>query len=203
MKPLTRADLRPNAAYAAVREQTRADVIDLKARRRLHVGPCVSLVFENRETLSFQIQEMMRVEHIESEGGIQAELDTYNTLMPGGSDLSATCFIEITDQARIEALLGQFIGLDKPGAMALRLSHGRTIGAAFEAGRSEADGDGGGRISAVHYVRFPFTREDIAWWRSNQGEAFLAVELPRYSHMARIPDAMRRELARDFDHGPA
>ena len=194
MKPLERSDILDNVAYVPVRDTFRTRVIQLKERRRLLVGPSVSFAFENRETLKLQIQEMMRVERIESEEAIQAELETYNSLMPTGTDLSSTCFIEITDQARIEELLKQFIGLDQPGAATLRLSNGHTVPARFEPGRSEAD-----RISAVHYVRFPFTHDDVAWWRSGQGEAVLAIDLPRYAHMARVPDAVRRELAADFD----
>jgi hypothetical protein len=193
MKPLTRSDLRDHRQYELVREAERARIIQLKAARRVHVGNLVTFVFENRDTLLFQVQEMVRVERIDRPDAVQAELDTYNALMPAGADLSATCFLEITDQTGIEAVLRQFVGLDQAGAVKLRLGGGRVISAWFEPGRSEAE-----RISAVHYVRFRFTPADIAWWRSGEGEALLEIDLPQYAHMTRLTPAQRTALGGDF-----
>ena len=193
MKTLSLSDLRDNQRYELVRDTERARIIQLKGTRRVHVGNLVTFVFENRETLLFQVQEMLRVERIERPDAVQVELDVYNALMPAGQDLSATCFLEITDQARIEAILHQFLGLDQPGAVRLRLGNGHVVPAWFEPGRSEAE-----RTSAVHYVRFRMTPEDIAWWRTGQGEVLLEIDLPEYSHLTRLTPAQRAALASDF-----
>jgi hypothetical protein len=145
-------------------------------------------------TLRFQVQEMVRVERIVKPEAIQAELDVYNSLMPTGRELSATCFIEVTDRSQIQPTLDRFLGLDQPGAVIMELGNGSSTRAQFEDGRSEAD-----RISAVHYVRFPFTTADVVWWRSEAGRASLAVQLPDYSYRTDVPMPMRKSLARDFD----
>lgn len=90
MNALTPQDLLPAAEYERQREQFRSQIITLKQRRRTSVGPLVTLIFENRETLRFQTQEMIRVEHILDPHKIQDELDVYNALMPGAGELSAT-----------------------------------------------------------------------------------------------------------------
>ena len=91
--------------YEKVREERRHQVIALKARRRVEVGPYLSFVFENRETLLFQIQEMCRAERIIDDAKVQEEIDVYNALLPGPGELSATMFIEIEDMARIKPTL--------------------------------------------------------------------------------------------------
>jgi hypothetical protein len=81
-----------------LREDRRRRVIALKERRRVEVGPYLSFVFENRETLLFQIQEMCRAERIIDDARIQEEIDVYSALLPGPGELSATLFIEIADK---------------------------------------------------------------------------------------------------------
>ena len=100
MKQLIQTDLLSMADYERQREQFRSQIIALKQRRRISVGPLITLVFENRETLRFQTQEMIRVERILEPHKVQEELDVYNVLMPGSGELSATLLIEITEQDR-------------------------------------------------------------------------------------------------------
>src|SRR5262245_31070055 len=88
-------------AYEKVRERMRASVIALKTGRRVAPGPQLTVLFENRETVLFQIQEMVRTERIVDAGKIQAEIDAYAPLLPGGGELSATLFIEIPDLVRM------------------------------------------------------------------------------------------------------
>src|SRR5215831_19913026 len=83
--------------YEKVREERRRKVMDAKRARRVAVGRYLSFVFENRETVLFQIQEMCRAERITAEDKVQEEIDVYNALLPGASELSATMFIEIED----------------------------------------------------------------------------------------------------------
>ncbi len=98
--------------YEKVREETRARIIELKGRRRVSIGRHLSFVFENRDTLLFQIQEMCRVERITDDARVQDELDVYNTLLPRRGELSATLFIEITEKDQIQSVLGRFMGID-------------------------------------------------------------------------------------------
>src|SRR5438552_10146584 len=96
------ADLR---AYERERDAFRTQVKELKRRRRVSVGPLVTLVFENRDTIRFQVQEMARAERILTDEGIQTELDVYNPLIPGPGWLSATLLVELTSkEARMEWL---------------------------------------------------------------------------------------------------
>ena len=119
MKPITRQDVIPFEDYERQRETFRSRIIALKQRRRISVGPLITLVFENRETLRFQTQEMIRVEHILDPHKVQDELDVYNVLMPGCGELSATLLIEITEQDRMNEWLDVFMGLDHGETLAI------------------------------------------------------------------------------------
>jgi hypothetical protein len=148
MKPLRIEEIRNLHEYETERPEFRQRVIGLKARRRLPLGPLMTVVFENRDTVRFQVQEMLRVERIVQPDKVQHELDVYNELLPGPGEVAATLFIEITDQERIQTILDGFIGLDEPGR--LRMSVGEaSFPARFAPGQSRED-----RISAVHYIRF-------------------------------------------------
>ncbi len=148
MNPLTIGDISNLHEYELERAALRGRVIDLKSRRRVPLGPLMTLVFENRDTVRFQIQEMLRVERIVKPDKVLHEVETYNELLPGPGEIAATLFIEITDQARIQPILDEFIGLDAPGRLVLRIG-GTAYPATFAPGQSRED-----RISAVHYIRF-------------------------------------------------
>jgi hypothetical protein len=149
MNRLTSSDISNLHEYELERPDFRSRVIALKSRRRVPIGPLMTLVFENRDTVRFQIQEMLRVERIVQPEKVQHELDVYNELLPGAGEVAATLFIEITEQPRIQEILDGFIGLDEPGHLALTVGKGR-YPALFAPGQSRED-----RISAVHYIRFP------------------------------------------------
>src|SRR3954470_21761191 len=113
------ADLR---AYERERADFRREVIVLKQRRRVPVGPHVTLLFENRDTIRFQIQEMARAEKILSDEGIQNELDVYNPLIPEPGHLAATLFVELTSEAELREWLPKLVGIE--GAVELRIGQG-------------------------------------------------------------------------------
>jgi hypothetical protein len=102
MKAIAPEDIIPHQEYERQREAFRANIIALKQRRRMSVGPCITMVFENHETVKFQIQEMIRVERIFDPVKVQDELDVYNALLPAPGELSATLLIEITQDAIME-----------------------------------------------------------------------------------------------------
>ncbi len=147
MQKLTEKDLWPAPVYEKTRDEYRARIIALKAPRRVQLGDSVTLLFENRDTVKFQVQEMLRAEHLETPEGIQAELDVYNGLLPGEGELSATLMIDVTEEKEIPVMLNKLVGLEE----ALCLVFGaHEIAASFEQGRSD-----GARVSAVQFVRFP------------------------------------------------
>ena len=109
MKPIELAEVKDIAEYERIRPALRARVIALKNDRRIAVGPHITFLFENRETVLAQVQEMMRAERIVHEDKIQHELDTYNRLLPDDGELSATMFIEVTDPGRIRQELARLL----------------------------------------------------------------------------------------------
>jgi hypothetical protein len=194
MNPLILNDILDLSQYERVRELFRREIICLKKNRRVPIGDRISLVFENQKTIIFQIQEMMRAERITDLNKIQAELDIYNTLLPSGSDLSATLFIEIEDASEIKAQLDRFQGLDKEDCLSIELPDGRRIAAEFEPGHSKED-----RISAVHYIRFRFSPQDIKTFRTNLGEVRIAIRHPQYIESTVLDAETRRSLSHDLD----
>lgn len=177
--------------YETARPEFRRRVIELKSRRRVAVGPLVTLVFENRDTALFQIQEMLRAERIVDPAKVQDEIDVYNTLLPDAGEVAATLFIEITDEARVKPVLDAFIGLDEGRSLWMEVG-GEQFFATFEAGHGRED-----KISAVHYVRFPLGargREALA----SSGPASLVLAHGEYAARAELPPETVGELIEDL-----
>ena len=149
MKPITIEKIQSLQEYELGREDFRRNIIDLKKRRRVSLGPLMTFVFENRDTVRFQIQEMLRIERIVRPDRVQQEIDVYNDLLPRVDEVAATLFIEVTQLEKVQETLDRFVGLDGPGRLVL-IAGGERAPALFAAGQSRED-----RISAVHYVRFP------------------------------------------------
>ena len=192
MKQLIQTDLVSTAEYEQQREQFRAQIIALKQRRRISVGPLVTLVFENRETLRFQTQEMIRVEHILDPHKVQEELDVYNALMPGSGELSATLLIELTEQDRMKEWLDRFMGLDHGETVAICAGTEQAFGE-FEGGHSHET-----KISAVHFVRFRPTASMTAAFADLRQSVMLTVHHHEYHAEAPVPGSMREEWLSDL-----
>ena len=139
--------------YEKVREEMRRRVIALKRTRRVAVGPYLSFVFENRDTLLFQIQEMCRVERITDDAKIQDEIDVYGALLPRPGELSATLMIEIADKEQIKPVLDRFMGIDTGQCVWIQVGKEFAVAGEFEAGHSDEEK---GKLAAVHFVRFTF-----------------------------------------------
>jgi len=193
MKALTPSDIIPPADYERQREGFRARIIALKQRRRVSVGPLITLVFENRETLLFQIQEMVRVEQIFDPAKVQEELDVYNALLPATGELSATLLIEITDEARMKEWLDAFMGLDHGQKVAITVGGERSY-AAFEGGHSHET-----KISAVHFVRFPVPPAMKVLLADLRVPVTLSVYHGRYQADTPVPGSIREEWLRDLE----
>lgn len=186
------ADLR---AYERERDAFRSHVIDLKQRRRVALGPLLSLVFENRDTVRFQVQEMARAERMLTDAAIQGELDVYNPLIPEPGQLSATLFLELTTPADLREWLPKLVGIER--SVALRVGDA-VVRAEVEA--AHADQLTRGDVTAsVHYLRWSLSDAEIARWPS----AALSVlsDHPAYRHEAPLGEGTRRELLSDLRHG--
>jgi hypothetical protein len=188
MKRVALDEIAVPASYAALRAAHREAVIAHKRDRRLPVGDRVTLVFEDRETLRFQIQEMVWIERIHDPVRIQEEIDVYNELVPGGDELTATLFVEITDVAEIRPELDRLIGIDEHVALVL---DGEVVRARFDPKQLEEE-----RISAVQYIRFPLAPA-LAERLADAGRpASLRIDHPNYRCEAPLPPALRRSLCR-------
>lgn len=178
--------------YEKIRDQYRKDIIDYKKNRRVFLGPQISMVFENLKTIKFQIQEMMRAERMIRDQEIEQEIDIYKTLLPSPNELSATLFIEITEEGRIRQDLHQFIGMTDNQSLVLVIGSVQVV-AVFEPGRSEED-----KISSVHYIRFPFSPDQLNLFRNTSIPAFFRISHKSYVHEFAIPSAMRTSLIEDL-----
>lgn len=193
MNRLTPSDLLSPADYAAQRATIRREIIALKKRRRIGVGPLVTLVFENRQTLLFQIQEMIRVERIVDPAKIQDELDVYNALLPQPGELSATVMIEITDEERIKEILDSFENFDRPDTLAITVQD-HAVFAGFEAGHSKE-----GKMSAVHFVRFRIPPPCAQALKAADTPASIKISHEHYVMETTVPLALREEWLKDLE----
>lgn len=191
MQKITAKDIVDILQYEKIRPVFRKKIVELKKRRRVSVGPKITLMFENRETVKFQIQEMLRIERIVDEKLIEDEITSYNALIPDDNELSATMFIEITEKERIKAELDTLLGLEKDSVF---LKIGRYLIPAYfdEAQFSDF------RISAVQYIRFPFTPQQIHEMGNFNEQTSVIINHQNYKYDAEIPIHVRTSLIDDF-----
>lgn len=201
---LTLDDIADQRAYEREREAFRDRVIELKKIRRVPVGPVVTLLFESRDTIRFQIQEMARAERILTDDGIQAELDVYNPLLPGPGRLSATLFVELTSEEEMRHWLPRLVGIERSAVLRL--------GGASGAG----DGSGGRPLevrcvpeedheaqltreaitASVHYVRFVLSEDEVEAFGA--GPVRLGIDHPEYREETELSEATHRSLLGDL-----
>lgn len=191
-RKLTLDDIADARAYERERGRLRARVIDLKQRRRVSLGPVVTLMFENRDTMRYQIQEMARVERMFTDEGIQEELDVYNQLIPEPGQLCATLFIELTTDDEMREWLTRLVGIEH--SVVFRLPDGAQV-------RCVVDPQHGAQLTrehvtaAVHYVTFRFTPQQVAAF----GEGVvLAIDHPDYLESTELLPATIAELVADL-----
>jgi hypothetical protein len=197
MKAIAPEDLIPYEAYERQREEFRSRIIALKQRRRISIGPLVTMIFENRATVRFQIQEMIRVERIFDPAKVQAELNVYNALLPSPGELSATLLIEITEEAKMKYWLDQFMGLDQGEKVAIVAGGERAFGN-FEGGHSHDT-----KISAVHFVRFRPTASIQSAIADLRQPVMLTVDHGEYKAQSTVPGSMREEWLSDLSGEPS
>ena len=191
MRPIVVDDVLDLTQYELRREEIYRRTIALKRPRRIRVGGELTFIFENRDTVLFQVQEMIRTERIVKPDAVAAEIAVYNELLPGPDQLSATLMIEITESGRIRETLDRLIGIDEH--VALEIGNAE-IRAGFDAKQFEED-----RISAVQYVRFDLGPALATAFRDPAVPAALRVDHPSYSARTAIEGASRASLAADLD----
>ena len=183
----------PNEEYGKHRKNRRKEMINFKKNRRLDIGPVVSLYFESRSTMLYQIQEMAFVEQI-SNKELQIELDSYNPLVPNGKELIATMMIEIDDPLRRKNFLSRLGGIEEKVKI--------TIADSILFAEAEKDIDrttADGKTSAVHFLHFKFTNELIEGFKNHKNLIQIGIEHDSYEHLTIVSDEIRKSLVEEFN----
>jgi hypothetical protein len=191
-RKITHADLLAQADYAARRKELRSRMLPVKKQRRIEVGPFATFLFENFDTMWLQVQEMLHIEK-GGESQIDGELAAYNPLIPQGNELIATLMLEIEDANRRETVLRQLAGIEETISFEIDGVRVRATPTEYD-DRVTPDG----KTSSVHWVRFVFTPELRLRFADPAARVLLAVEHPRYGHIAVVSADTRYELAKDF-----
>ncbi len=190
-RTITEADILPLSEWAKVRVAHRKALSERKKSRRVAIGPHATLLFENWDTMWYQIQEMLWIE----KGGadqLPDELAAYNPMIPNGSELTATLMFGISDEAKRRAFLAELGGVEDHISISIGGDRVKAV-AEEDLERTTADG----KTSSVHFLHFPFSAEQIAAFKSG-GDILVRIDHPRYGHAAIIGEEVRAELARDF-----
>jgi len=190
MQKVTLDEIMGLERYERIRPEFRRRIIELKKNRRVTVGDRITFVFENHDTVRFQIQEMVRTERIIDLDKIRFEVDTFNELIPAEGELSATMLIEITQPEQVRPELIRLLGIDQ--AVSLQIGEPFRIPAVFEPGRSKED-----NLSAVQYVRFSLSPEARLAFRDERSEAVLVIDHPNYRARTVLPSAVQHSLAEE------
>ena len=192
-RKLVLADIADVRAYERERDEFRAQVIELKRRRRVHLGTIVTFLFENRDTIRFQIQEMARVEKLVSDEDIQVELDIYNPMIPEPGQVCATMFIELTSDEQMREWLTKLAGVEN--SVLLVAADGTEVRAVVD----EQHEEGLTRenvTAAVHYLRFEFSEQAVEAFAA--GPVQLRIDHPNYLEAVELGDATHEELLSDL-----
>lgn len=196
MDKLTRADLMSLEQYATERKAFRARVMAHKASRQVPVGPNATLYFEDRLTVQYQIQEMLRIERIFEPAGITEELEAYNPLIPDGSNWKATFMVEFPDVEERRQWLARLIGIEKQTWVQVD-GFDKVYPIANEDLERETDE----KTSSVHFLRFELTPGSV---RALQDGAALRMGIahPHYNHAVQVSETVRAALAADLTDAP-
>ena len=192
MSQLTAADLYSLEQYAKIRKDFRARVIDHKRDRKVPIGPNATLYFEDRLTMQYQIQEMLRIERIFEEDGIREELDAYNPLVPDGRNLKATFMVEFADSEERKQALAKLIGIEDKVWVQVA-GHEPQYAIADE----DLDRDDATKTSSVHFLRFELTDAMAAALKAGAGLA-LGIDHPHYEYRVEAAPATRDSLTADL-----
>jgi Protein of unknown function (DUF3501) len=192
VKPVTLKEILPFEQYEIMRPRLRPLIIAEKDRRRLTIGDHLTLLFENGQTVWYQVEEMVRSERLSDEDAIRHEIDTYNELLPRPGELTATMLLEYADQAQRDAALRALVGLERH--LWIRIGNRREP-ARFDTRQIATD-----RVSAVQFVRFPLGGLDQDEFLSFAAEGRIVIEAdhPQLKASGPITGAIAKALAGDL-----
>lgn len=194
MKKLTREDLYSLEKYAELREAFRAGILEHKKNRRLAVGPSAALYFEDRNTIQYQIQEMLRIEKIFESAGIEEELGVYNPLIPDGGNWKATFMLEEADVEKRRTLLAGLIGIEDRVWMRIE-GHDPVYAIADE----DLERSNEEKTSSVHFMRFELTEAMIADAKRG-GSLSAGIDHAEYNYSVDpVQNNIRVALLQDLD----
>lgn len=193
MEPIRKQDVLGGAEYERTRPDFRRQVMALKNRRRVAIGEHATLHFETRETMLYQIHEMLRAESSwERPGAIEDELEAYNPLVPSGRELSATLMIEYATPKERATRLRELLGLDDH--LWLYIGDTGPVKAAFDSAQVSPT-----RISSVQYVKWPVSEEQAELIKTAGTVLRVVIDHPCYDAQAVLGEETRSELAADLD----
>ena len=186
MRPVRREEILDPTAYERSRDEIRRGVLEAKAARRVHAGDALTFLFENTATIRYQVQEMVRAEHMTRDEDVRQELATYNELLGGDGELAATLLIELPDAEVRDRRLREWLAL--PGHLYVKLEDGAKVRATYDPRQVGAD-----RLSSVQYLKF-----DV------KGRVPVAVgsDLPALAVEAALTAAQRDALRKDLGGAP-
>jgi hypothetical protein len=191
MQKLTVDDIKDVRAYERERDELRRYIIDLKKRRRVALGTLMTLVFENRDTMRWQVQEMARAERLVKDEQIAHEVETYNELIPDDGQLSATLLIELNSDEQLREWLPKLVGVQR--SIVIDVADLEPVrGIAQDEERLTREDV----TAAVHFLKFAFTPAHIAAFEV--GPVVVRSEHPAYQEETELSSDQRAELARDF-----
>ena len=192
MQYLTRDNLMGLEQYAAIRPTFRAEVMAHKRDRQVAIGPYATLYFEDRLTMQYQVQEMLRLERIFEPEGIQEELDVYNPLIPDGSNWKATFMVEYEDEAERKQALGRLVGVEKSVWVQVE-----GFDKVFAIANEDLERETPDKTAAVHFMRFELSPEMVA--AVKQGATVRAgIDHPACFETVQLSEAVRDSLAGDL-----
>ncbi len=193
MKKLTVDDIQDSRAYERERDEIRRRIIDLKRTRRVQLGPILTIVFENTETMRWQVQEMARAERMLRDEQIAHEIDTYNQIIPDADELSGTLLLELTSEVALREWLPRLVGIEHH--VRIVLPDGSDV-------RGVPSEDDEARLTrpdttaAVHFLKFPFTPADIDMFAS--GPVHIVVDHPEYDQDVTLDEVQHAALLADL-----
>jgi hypothetical protein len=193
VRKLTVADIADLRAYERERAELRERIIELKRTRRVSLGPILTVLFENTETMRWQVQEMARAERMLRDEQIAHEVATYNELIPDAGELSGTLFLELTSDAALREWLPKLVGIEFHVAFALP-DGGAVYGKPSDADEERLTRDD--TTAAVHYLRFAFSPEQVVAFE--KGPVEVIVDHPEYSHRAPLDAVQHASLVADL-----
>ncbi len=194
MQKLTREDLMGLEQYAVAREDFRSKVLDHKRNRRIDLGANAALYFEDRLTMQYQVQEMLRIERIFEAGGIDEELNAYNPLIPDGSNWKATFMVEFPDEDERRTMLQRLVGIEEK--VFLQIDDGKRI---FPIADEDLERSSAEKTSAVHFLRFELSADEASALK--QGATLAAgIDHDNYNvEKYPVGDDIRQSLVADLD----